>query len=331
MEEGLDGDDAYIMVEDEFQAVAKGFTQHLHHAEYVRLKNLAKTQNASTINTISRPVDSITEMREETKKKREAEVKTMKQKNALQQMKMQAGRPKSDDEESDLDDNKADDPWIGTSLQGLMTSPRKSQTSCTGWDGVNSNTRAAAGYAKAERKSVPAALPFDLSPKRVLEGANAKQSQVYDDTTSGDDDGLDVPAARRPASAYAIKPNQTPTRKIARQLLAQVKFADLPSGRAQGQISGTGSRDGASFASQLSPRSSNTPLVASSASLISTWKTPKTMFATLNDDSNRTTLREEASQRMAKRRTELKVQKAREEINAKKKTTQSNEIPIFLV
>jgi hypothetical protein len=48
----------------------------------------------------------------------------MKQKNALQQMKMQAGRPKSDDEESDLDDNKADDPWIGTSLQGLMTSPR---------------------------------------------------------------------------------------------------------------------------------------------------------------------------------------------------------------
>jgi hypothetical protein len=70
MEEGLDGDDAYIMVEDEFQAVAKGFTQHLHHAEYVRLKNLAKTQNASTINTISRPVDSITEMREETKKRR---------------------------------------------------------------------------------------------------------------------------------------------------------------------------------------------------------------------------------------------------------------------
>ncbi|KAI9876386.1 MAG: hypothetical protein M1830_006623 [Pleopsidium flavum] len=329
MEEGLDGDDAYIMVEDEFQAIAKSFTQHLHHAEYVRLKNLAKTQNASTINTISRPVDSITKMREETKKKKEAEARSVKQENALQQMKAQAGRPKSDDDESDMDDNMVDDPWVGTSLQGLMTSPRKSQTSLTGLDGVKSKTRAAAGYAKAERRSVQNALPFDLSPKRVVQGAKANQSQVGDDTTSSEDDDLDAPAARKPARLTKL--DQTPTRKIARELLARVKFADLPAEGNQDQRSRISSIDNTSFASKLAPRSSNTPFMASSSSLESTKKTSKPMFASFEDHLKRTTLPDEASQRMAKRMTELKVQKTRDEIKAKKKTTQTNEIPVFLV
>lgn len=303
MEEGLDRDDAYIMVEDEFQAVAINFTQHLHHAEYVRLKNLAKTQNASTINTISRPVDSITTMREETKKKKEAQVQSMKHKNALQQIKAQTGRPKSDDEDSDPDDNKADDPWVGTSLQGLMTSPKKSQTSLTGLGGIKSSTRAAAGFSKAEKRTVQAALPFDLSPKRVLNGVTAKQPQLYDDTsTSGDDDDLDAPAARRPRQA--VKSNETPTRRIAMELCAQVRFADVPTERDEDQMSDISSSDNASFPSNSALKSSDAPLLASSAS---------------------------SSKQMAKRMAELKAQKERKDLNAKKKVIQANEIPVFLV
>jgi hypothetical protein len=38
MEVGLDKDDRYRMVEDEFLEAAKMFTQHLHAAEYQRMK-----------------------------------------------------------------------------------------------------------------------------------------------------------------------------------------------------------------------------------------------------------------------------------------------------
>jgi len=315
MEEGLDGDDAYIMVEDEFEAVARSFTQHLHHAEYIRLKNRAKTQNASTIHTISRPVDTITKMREETKKRKEAENMAVKQKNALAQMKAQSGRPKTDDEESDSDGIAADDPWIGTSLQGLMTSPKKSQTSLTGLGGVKSNTRAAAGYAKAEKKSAQTAVPFDLEPERHPAGAKASGAQAYSDATTSDDD-LDAPAARKPLS-----PNQTPTRKMARQLLAQVRFADVGPGRHEDPLS--------------RERSSNTllkvPATLSSTSSKYSWKEPKSMFDPFDDFPARTDLTKEASQRTAKRATELKMHRAREERTANKTTTRSDEIPVFLV
>ncbi|KAG7288130.1 hypothetical protein NEMBOFW57_007653 [Staphylotrichum longicolle] len=56
MIEGIDHDDMYRMVEDEFLSVAGDFTRHLHAAEYQRLKGLAKSENAETIQNISRPV-----------------------------------------------------------------------------------------------------------------------------------------------------------------------------------------------------------------------------------------------------------------------------------
>ena len=327
MTEGLDGDDRYIMVEDEFEAVAKSFTQYLHHAEYIRLKKLARAQNASTINTISRPVDTITKMREETKRKKEAEAKATKQKDALHQMKAQAGRPQSDDEESDLDDDKADDPWIGTSLQGLMTSPKKSQTSLTGLGGIKSNTRAAAGYAKPEKKSLQAAIPFNLTPEEVPDVVRTSRAQVNEDaTTSEDDDDLDAVVARRSAS-----PTETPTRKIAAQLLYQAKYADSPPRTADSQFSEASITGHSSFISRLGPKSSNAPLTTSASSSKYNWKTPKSMFALDDDRPGRNTLAEEASQRMAKRMTELKTHKAREEPSANKESTKSDEIPIFLV
>ncbi|KAL8741972.1 MAG: hypothetical protein Q9190_005479 [Brigantiaea leucoxantha] len=122
MHEGLDRDDIYIMVEDEFLSVARTFTAHLHHAEYIRQKNLARARNR-TINTtpLSRPTDSITTMREETKKKKEAEARAAKNKTVLKQTKASKiswsdkDEPSSDDEDSD---EKHSAPWVGTSIAG---------------------------------------------------------------------------------------------------------------------------------------------------------------------------------------------------------------------
>jgi len=47
--DGYDQDDKWVMVEDEFLETAKLFTRHLHHAEYQRLKLLAKERKPSNI------------------------------------------------------------------------------------------------------------------------------------------------------------------------------------------------------------------------------------------------------------------------------------------
>ena len=225
MREGLDQDDIYIMVEDEFHAISKTFTQHLHHAEYLRLKSLAKSQNASTISNISRPTDSITAMRKETKIRKEAEARASKQKNALQQMQAQTAtrRPQtaSDMEESDEEDSKYDDPWVGTTLQGLMMSPSRGKTSLTGLQRVHANTRAAAGYSKAERSSPKGARPIDLMERSALRTDKTPEpSEEEDDAATedggDDDDDLDAPARQRRLAPK--KHIETPTKAAAEEV-----------------------------------------------------------------------------------------------------------------
>lgn len=182
------------MVEDEFYAVAKTFTQHLHHAEYLRLKNLAESRTASTASPISRPIDSITTMRNETKKKTQAETRDVRTKSALQQIK-DAKRPASDDSGLSDADNAY---WKGTALQGLMTvSSTKNQTSLAGLQGVKSSTRAAAGYSKAESKpSHPRARAIDLGP-RASKPTSSKPSLSEDlNPEDSSTDDLDAPPAR---------------------------------------------------------------------------------------------------------------------------------------
>src|SRR4051794_19632455 len=134
MRDGLDEDDIYIMVEDEFQATAKLFTQHLHHAEYVRLKNLAKAQNISTIKSISRPTDKVTKQPTETSRQLEGAERAKKQKRALKDMlKTGSDKDANDDSEEEYD------PWVGTSLHGLMTTPKKSRKSLSDLADIRSN------------------------------------------------------------------------------------------------------------------------------------------------------------------------------------------------
>lgn len=109
MIEGVEHDDKYRMVEDEFLTVAGDFTKHLHAAEYQRLKSLAKSQNAETIQSISRPVTG--EMADLVKRRHTALDTAARQKRALRKL------AKSDDDGLASHEN--------TSLQGLMDSPRK--------------------------------------------------------------------------------------------------------------------------------------------------------------------------------------------------------------
>lgn len=217
MLEGLDRDDIYIMVEDEFHAIARTFTKHLHHAEYMRLKALAKTHNPSAASMISRPVDSITAMRAETKKRKQAEARDARNEATLEQLKkptVQAQRHKSDSDFSDLDiEDRDDGRWKGTALQGLMTTgSRKNQTSLTGLQNVKSSTRAAAGFSKAENRPVPhSAKIFDLVPKPRPGQQIAQQLSEASTSEGSETEDLDAPVPKR--QTLAPKPPPEANRK----------------------------------------------------------------------------------------------------------------------
>ena len=234
MLEGLDRDDIYIMVEDEFHAIAKTFTKHLHHAEYMRLKVLAKTRNPSAASMISRPVDSITAMRTETKRRKQAEARDARNEATLEQLKkatVQAQREQSDNDSSDLDiEDRDGGRWRGTALQGLMTaSSRKNQASLTGLQSVKSSTRAAAGFSKAEKRPVPhSAKTFDLGPKPRPERQIAQQLSEASTSEGAETEDLDAPAPpNRPTRAS--KPPPKANRKPVEESLRRPMKPPLPS------------------------------------------------------------------------------------------------------
>ncbi|KAI9838756.1 MAG: hypothetical protein M1838_004527, partial [Thelocarpon superellum] len=134
MHEGLDKDDMYIMVEDEFHATAKTFTQHLHHAEYVRLKRLAEEKNAATAYPILRPVDPRVVMSEELKGQKAARARAKNQKQTVDERstRMGKGSEEQGEEDSDSQSDEERDPWTGTSLQSLMTASKHAHHSLRG-------------------------------------------------------------------------------------------------------------------------------------------------------------------------------------------------------
>jgi hypothetical protein len=216
MRDGLDHDDIYMMVEDEFYSVCKTFTQHLHHAEYVRQKELAKARNVSTISAISRPVDTSTKMRAETAKRREKELNAEKAKAALNQIHRQAAarRPKTDADEGEEERiaMKDDAPWAGTALQNFMASPSRAQKSLAGLHAAEAGTRAAAGFSGPAVKQVSSSRTFDLKPSSSKDSRREKgYVSKSESTTSGeDDDDLDALPRGRGGKGFvsALKPAQ---------------------------------------------------------------------------------------------------------------------------
>ncbi|KAB8261103.1 hypothetical protein BDV32DRAFT_148968 [Aspergillus pseudonomiae] len=122
--EGLSNDDIYIMVEDEFYAVAQSFTQHLHYAEYAKRKKEVKLQNAAAIQNLARPTDGVTPVSDVTRRRDAADALSARQKAGLEQI--QSKRPRVDSEKEN--EEVEDEMWAGTSLHGLMMSPRKTRS-----------------------------------------------------------------------------------------------------------------------------------------------------------------------------------------------------------
>ncbi|KUJ16242.1 uncharacterized protein LY89DRAFT_669776 [Mollisia scopiformis] len=186
MIEGMDDDDKYRMVEDQFLTIAQKFTVHLHAAEYKRQQKIAKTRNAETISSISRPVAG--KMPDQTKRKVEAVERAKAQKSVLEGL---IGKKVGDADISDDSDDGDGLPYVGTSLHGLMDSPRRKATSLSKVSAA-ATTRAAAGYkqsAQARRMSLG-------SPQFRLTARSSQSAKVLEDdaTESSADDG-DLDAA----------------------------------------------------------------------------------------------------------------------------------------
>ena len=206
------------MVEDEFYSTAQLFTSHLHHAEYVRLKNLARARPAA------RPTDMRTTVREETKQKRKAEMRGEKNQEALGQMKRDARagiKTYTSDQESEKEE--ADGigpaaPWEGTSLHKLMAPvDKKNLTSLQGLHGIQSSTRAAKGYYRLDKQSQTDVLPQPASRERssVNDGYSkernrketSKRVPLTPASSSASSSDLDAPVTRR--LRPATKPVET--------------------------------------------------------------------------------------------------------------------------
>lgn len=147
MREGYNADDIWMMVEDEFFSTAQSFTQHIHHAEYVRLKNLAKARGEGTLQGIARPTDGRTAQGIGAKVTAEAAEKARWAKKGLDGL----------EEESNSDDGEEDDFMFDPNLAGLMSGSQKSWQDLTKMAKTKANTRAAAGFGQSPRKPKPTA------------------------------------------------------------------------------------------------------------------------------------------------------------------------------
>ncbi|RMJ22121.1 hypothetical protein PHISP_07005 [Aspergillus sp. HF37] len=186
LQEGLDDDDIYIMVEDEFHAVAQSFTQHLHYAEYVRKNKEAKSQNEATIWALARPTDG-SAMLEDTRKRKDAEAMAARQRAGLGQLEGDSEEKKLEEmEKAEEEDSKEEeeDSWAGTFLYDLMTSPRRAHSLVAPRaQAVRSSTRAAAGYSKPCGQS----RQVDGSPTSPT-GDGRRRRPSLEETASEDDD-----------------------------------------------------------------------------------------------------------------------------------------------
>lgn len=185
MRPGLDHDDRYRIVEDEFVNMAHQFTLHIHTSEYNRLKNLAKHQNADTIREIERPVIGAPTLL--TRHRQEDVRRKAKQRKLLG---------------TDANEKK-DSPYVGSSLQGLMESPRKEHKWISTGLADTAATRASAGFNSQK-----------ISPLRLKQGSNSssakkRQMPLGDDDETDDGNDLDLATPSRTAATKAARTTHT--------------------------------------------------------------------------------------------------------------------------
>ncbi|KAI4165430.1 MAG: hypothetical protein LQ342_000839 [Letrouitia transgressa] len=311
------------MVEDELLAVARTFTNHLHHAEYVRQKNLARERNSLASARIARPTDSITAMRAETKKKKEAEIRAAKNRVALENLNgdIETKIPLSDDSDLEYLSDNDSAPWMGTSLQGLMApEAKKNLTSLTGLQGIQSSTKAAAGYPKPQsystsqnRKPCYKSQPL----KSELQKVQRRLSDVSTSSATSDDDDLDAaPPTTGSKTTLEARPHKHDSSTYAMSMAAQDLFSPPPSSKPQPKKSWKmeASSSGTKSSRKLSTRSNH--------------------HSAPSPDSEEELARKLLKQSEAARR-RLGVQQDKERLDHKKTEGERrgnvNEVPIFLV
>jgi hypothetical protein len=190
MDEGLDRDDKYRMVEDEFLSIAQQFTVHLHAAEYKKQQKMVKVRNAETINSISRPVTG--KMPDHTKRKVEGVARSKAQRKALQSVLETKSGEAEDSDESDGDGL----PYVGTTLHGLMDSPRGKSRSLAEIRSPGAATRAAAGFQRPAAQSKAAQNKRSRSPVAIVAlrlGLPNPENDGATESSDDDDDDLDAP------------------------------------------------------------------------------------------------------------------------------------------
>ncbi|KAL2021348.1 hypothetical protein VTK56DRAFT_7319 [Thermocarpiscus australiensis] len=188
MIEGFDHDDKYRMVEDEFRAVAGEFTKHLHAAEYQRLKNLAKSQNAETIQNISRPATG--EMTDLVKRRHAALDTAAKQRKGIE--KALGKRAARSGLESEDEESKTRRPL--TSLQGLMDSPRKNAVPLTSAASVTRDSIVDTSPSRRPRRPSSPETQMEArgrSTMNVPQGSTSIKAIKREPTPDFDDDDLD--------------------------------------------------------------------------------------------------------------------------------------------
>jgi hypothetical protein len=173
MIEGPENDDKYRMVEDEFTSIAGQFTAHLHAAEYQRLKQQAKDQNADKISSISRPV--LGPLTTAARRRQEERKRVAKQRDGLRRV---AGLVKGAGSGGDGVD--ADIPWAGSSLHGLMESPHRKGMRLSAVAASTAGTRAAAGFRRAMGSS-------QLTPQPTARRQHLREIEIEEE------DDLDAP------------------------------------------------------------------------------------------------------------------------------------------
>ena len=193
MRPGYAADDIYMMVEDEFHSIAQSFTKHIHHAEYVRLKRLAKSRGEGTLQAIARPTDQRTEQSRATQLKVAAGANSKKAHGGVKKI-------------ADFADESEDDAYMfDPQLAGLMGGSQKAEKDLTGMARGKAKTRAAAGFAASpERKR-----GLKVEETKIEKAVFADASDDTDDTDDLDCSPRKV-RARRPLQADVPKRSVNP-------------------------------------------------------------------------------------------------------------------------
>lgn len=208
MREGFTEDDIWMMVEDEFYTTAQAYTQHLHHAEYQRLKKAAKERESNN-EVIQRPTDGTSKLSLEGQR---SLARGAQEKSVKEVIRKTSGQQDDFDEEDDAD------PWLGTQLAGLMDSPRKvHRLRAKGMVHGRSVTKASKGFTKIsqldsdpglhhkqdtpehstrrvsfENSSETRAVSPTSARKQWREKREVRQVSVSSDGEGGEEDDLDA-------------------------------------------------------------------------------------------------------------------------------------------